>query len=337
VAKVVGIAVEDEAIYHMIEEVGEREKEFTKEPTFIRRDRPYSKEFITAAIQQLCSEDGDDIEAVGISMFGLIRTDGGAEPTARKDALIAVPRDDWTDRVNTSIIFKDIVEQWRTIPVFVQNDSTTAAMAERFSRSDDSDSFVFVRLGTGIGVGALWKRNPRLGKVHPELGHIPVRFHVKEFLPEGTCGVHGKCLEGLVSNKAIDHRFRIHPPGRDPEESLVWELVAFYLGELCATITMSLAPDRIVIGGRTTRTEEGEVRKHLYDGIREHFQKAVGGGAKEGYPRYRETENLLTYIVPSKRRADAALWGAVELARKHFFPGIRLKPVRKTSMGRGYR
>ncbi len=55
----------------------------------------------------------------------------------------------------------------------------------------------------------------------------------------------------------------------------VWEIVGYYLGIMCANLTLTLSVEKIVIGGGVTM--RGEV---LMQKIRSNFLKAINGYLK---------------------------------------------------------
>jgi len=87
------------------------------------------------------------------------------------------------------------------IPVLVDNDVNTLAVAERlYGRGRETDHFLTVTIGRGVGLGIVvggdLYRGARGGA--GEFGHVPV----VEDGPLCTCGMHG-CLEALVSDPAL--------------------------------------------------------------------------------------------------------------------------------------
>lgn len=65
---------------------------------------------------------------------------------------------------------------------------------------------------------------------------------------EGVCPFHKDCLEGLASGPTI--AARLHKPGEEVEENHeVWELIAYYIAQAALNATLTLVPERIILGG----------------------------------------------------------------------------------------
>ncbi|NLG24816.1 MAG: ROK family protein, partial [Clostridiales bacterium] len=109
-------------------------------------------------------------------------------------------------------------------------------------------SCLYVTVGTGIGGGLVAEGRLVHGLLHPEWGHIPMRLHPDDPMPNGVCPSHKGCLEGMASGPSIEKRWGA--PGRElPEGHAAWELEAHYLGQLCATAVLTVSPEVIVLGG----------------------------------------------------------------------------------------
>ena len=108
-------------------------------------------------------------------------------------------------------------------------------------------SLLYVTVGTGIGGGLIHRGRPLTGERHPEMGHIRVPRLEGDRFP-GTCPFHGDCLEGLASGPAIAAR-----AGRSakdlPLEDPHWTPVIEALAQGVCSWWLTMAPDRIVMGG----------------------------------------------------------------------------------------
>lgn len=324
-------AVEDDGIYFTVAEIAPSKTLQVARPQ--RESRPkdgYSKRFIEDTIRQ--HFEGMELAAIAISMFGQINLE--------KATLSRVPRWDWRD--GDSTVNLDFTTLFN-IPVFVGHDSSTAAAGEYWEMKRDAKSkdasfdphlFVRIRVGTGVGVGCVGQHGVivQTGRRHPESGHIPVERHEDDTLEQGkgTCRAHSKegrdCLEGLLSEEAILWRYKnacfltdkdevslTDIPSGDP----VWEVVVDYLAQLCVAITTLIAPDMIVIGGRTMIDGNKRARTTVIGEIGKAFEKRIGG-----YPDYGLAEMTEGYIRPSiivQEPAYASLFGAVEMTRNKRF------------------
>lgn len=127
-------------------------------------------------------------DAVGIGIPGML-------DIGRSRVLLA-PNLGWED-----VALKEELEQCLDIPVFLDNDANAAALGEWWLGSaQNTDSFLLVTIGTGIGSGMLLEGKLYRGAcgLAPELGHMTVAVDG----PACRCGQKG-CLETLVSAPAI--------------------------------------------------------------------------------------------------------------------------------------
>lgn len=99
---------------------------------------------------------------------------------------------------------------------------------------------------------------------------------VTKYKFKGVCPFHGdKCVEGLVSNNAIAARLglkSVHEVKNIPDDHEIWEIIGFYLGTMCANLTLTLSLEKIVIGGGIMK--RGEV---LLNQIRKSFKERING------------------------------------------------------------
>ncbi|MFD5465164.1 ROK family protein [Kitasatospora sp. NPDC127059] len=174
------------------------------------------------------------------------------------------------------------VRSWLTehlgLPVAFGHDVRAGGVAEALlGAGRDSDSFLFVPVGTGIAAAVLHQGRPVTGAVGAagELGHLVVR-------PGGehcACGNRG-CLETVASAAAVARRYArrtgrptataqdVHRGLRAGEEAAVrvWAEAVDALADGLAAATALLDPERIVVGGGLTRAGEdllGPLRRAL--------------------------------------------------------------------------
>ncbi len=72
----------------------------------------------------------------------------------------------------------------------------------------------------------------------------------------------------IAKRKHLDD---VHKVADLPDSDPVWDIIAFYLGQFCMTLTLVCSPEVIVIGGGIAR------RKILFDKIRENFKTLLNG------------------------------------------------------------
>lgn len=223
------------------------------------------------------------IAGIGVACFGPLDVERGL--------LLDTPKRGWP---GADLHFVRPVE--RDVGVCFDTDVNAAAVAELARADRGVRALAYVTVGTGVGVG--FARRGEGGAfdtlrnlLHPELGHVrsPAR---DDFV--GVCEVHGNCVEGLASGRAIKARLGI-PPEELPGDHPVFDLVAEHLGELAAIVALAYAPDAIVFGG-------GVLRRPLVPAIERAYWRRLGG-----YPARRAH-------LRAARTEDAGLEGALRLA-----------------------
>jgi fructokinase len=273
----------------------------------------YSRLFIKGEIKRFFDSSPENIEAVGISMFGMIDT--------VSHTLVDIPGRDWDEQEfelwrkhNLNLCFKEIFtgERWENTRISVLNDATTAALGEyseykerigKEGRNDRGDVFAYVRVGSGINAGILRNGFPIRYRLHPEIGHVrPMRHH--EDVYQGCCSFHRNCFEGLASLRAIKEReeYSLSTIGERSEDKIA-DIQSYYLAQICVILNMTVAPNRIVLAGAA-------IQDRLLDPIREYFEQLVGD-----FPRYKENMELDEFIQPAQLNNHISLRGTLELAK----------------------
>jgi len=214
---------------------------------------------------------GVRLDAIGIGSFGPVEL---RRMNPRYGFITTTPKPGWSGT--------DIAGPFAAalgIPVGFDTDVNAAALAEgRWGAARGLASFVYLTVGTGIGAGALVDGRLLYGLGHPETGHIAVPRRPGDTY-DGICPFHGDCFEGMASGPAVGARF-----GRRPEllegadQAAAAELVGFYLAAGVRSITYTLAPERVVVGGGLSAlpgmldAARAELRVQLngYPGLTEH-------------------------------------------------------------------
>ncbi|MFV0493354.1 MAG: ROK family protein [Pseudorhodobacter sp.] len=148
----------------------------------------------------------------------------------------------------SNIPFADLLEERLALPVFVEHNAASIALAEsRFGAGNGCDRALYVYLGSGIGAGIAHAGARKCRSV--EIGHIVVD-------PDGstcTCGGTG-CLETIFSRSALLDM--VGAKDRS-EKGLIaaamktegWgQCYAVFLSSLSTAITL-LEPEIVVLGG----------------------------------------------------------------------------------------
>lgn len=202
------------------------------------------------------------IAALGIGSFGPVDVDPRSPAHGR---ILATPKPGWegTDMLARARAFLDV-------PMAIDTDVNAAALAESRAGTGEVRHLAYVTVGTGIGVGLISDGRTVHGTGHPEAGHILVRRHAAHGAFAGVCPFHGDCLEGLASGPALRAAWGLAAEALPPEHP-AWEIEADYLAQLCMTLLLTTAPERIVLGGGVMR------QGHLLPLIRGRTAQLLGG------------------------------------------------------------
>jgi fructokinase len=181
------------------------------------------------------------ISAFGIASFGPLDLDARS---AGYGCLQATPKPGWSH-----YDLRARLREAFAVPIHLDTDVNAAALAEWNHRASSAlHSLVYVTVGTGIGAGAVLAGRTLTGRWHPEMGHIRVPRHPQDHAFPGVCPFHGDCLEGLANGPSIVARWGTQMSSL-LNNPLAREIIASYLAQFAATLTLMLAPERIVFGG----------------------------------------------------------------------------------------
>ena len=174
--------------------------------------------------------------------------------------------------------------------------------------------FAHVTVDEGIGGAVVINRELVPGRIHAELGHIPVRRHEDETI-EPKCPAHrfAGCLESYAALPALRERW-----GEDVAQDLrSWtaedkrlKLIAYYIAQLCAVIVLIVSPTRISFSGRVMRNQA------LIDLVGYYTQLVLeipnyGGIMYPGYPATESAD-----FVGRRHDVNAGIYGCIVLAAK---------------------
>ena len=239
---------------------------------------------------------GLPVAAVGIASFGPLDLDPSSDTYG---FITDTPKPGWS-RAN----IKSRIESDLGLPVVIDLDVGGAALGERWwGAGRGLEVFVYVTVGTGLGGAVLRDGRTFHNRGHPEMGHVSVEREQGDTYP-GSCPFHRNCLEGMAAGPAI--RLRWGRPGSElsarPE---VWDLEARYLAQGMRTLTYTIVPQRIILGGGVMQQPGllGLVRKYLKE-------RLAGYGPSPA--------DLDGYLVAPTLGQDAGLIGAIALARDAF-------------------
>ncbi len=204
-----------------------------------------------------------DVEAVGFGIPSLVDYATGASVTS-----VHLPLDD--------VPFRDLMSERLALPVFVDNDTNAAVLAEqRHGAGRGANDVVMLTLGTGIGGGLVLAGEVYRGArgAAGEIGHMTVDLDGPEHADD--CSNRG-CLEAFVSGSAIARDGEIvarSDPGSELGKALsrgreitgalvtelahdgdeaargVLERAGRHLGVGIASVVNVLNPEVVIVGG----------------------------------------------------------------------------------------
>jgi fructokinase len=235
-------------------------------------------------------------ESIGVAAFGPLDLRHNSPTYGR---IGATPKEGWRH-----FDLLGFFRQRYPLPVGLSTDVIGAALAEgRWGAARGLTDHAYVTVGTGVGVGLVVAGKPLIGCHHPEMGHVRVARLAGDDWP-GNCPFHGACVEGLASGPAI--QARCGKPGAEVATGdPVWDTVADALAQLAQVITLSVAPQRILIGGGVMAT-----RPDLFPRIRACLARGLNG-----YLGIHEvTDGLDRYIAAPGLGDGAGPLGALAVA-----------------------
>ena len=288
--------VEDLTTEGLVEEVGEGESTGGRRPTMLRLRTKEAiaigvaitptrttvatsdlagrvveqKEFLTNAdsdetldriidlVQELTRRNNGSIEAVGVSLPGLVDPATGSA--------VYIPYFQWRD-----IPVSQVISTAVGLPVVIDNDANAVALAELwFGRPEVSDArdFILVLVAEGVGTGIIFDGQVYRGQrgAAGEFGHMVIGTHAP--VP-CSCGNYD-CWEAFSSEGAAIARYSklsgdtIVPPfgfrelidralEGGPIATAALVETAHYLGVGISNLVVGFSPEAVVVGGEIAR------------------------------------------------------------------------------------
>lgn len=194
-----------------------------------------------AAIQAVLSRwhVSDGYAAIGVASFGPLELD---PRSARYGCIVNTSKPAWSGT--------DVLAPLREfgLPIGFDTDVNGAALAEgRWGGARGLDSYAYITVGTGVGVGSVVRGRTVRGLGHSEAGHLRIPRLAGQTWP-GVCPYHGDCVEGLASGPAIQMKSGRPGDQLDPSDP-AWDEVVHALGALLHNLVLTAAPQRILLGG----------------------------------------------------------------------------------------
>lgn len=234
-------------------------------------------------------------EAVGLATFGPVELDRSSPLYGH---LVDTPKPGW-DRYD----IRSALAAASGAPVAIETDVNGAALAEGSAGSCQGlERYCYVTVGTGIGVGFVEDGRPARAFPHSEAGHMRVGRAPGDDYP-GHCPFHGDCVEGLASGPAMKARWGMTGSSL-PSDHAAWKIETYYLAALCANLTYTFRPQRLVLSGGVFNAP------FLLDRVREELARMLNGYAPGPY-----AGDPVTYLVaPVLDDPSPGLVGAFLLA-----------------------
>lgn len=234
-----------------------------------------------------------NIDALGIGCFGPICPDKSSE---RYGYITSTPKLLWRDYNIVGAFEKAL-----NIPVGFDTDVNASCLGEAtYGAAKGLKNVVYITIGTGIGAGILVEGKLLHGNLHPEAGHIKLQRHPKDSY-EGKCPYHKDCFEGLAAGPAIEARAGISAKELK-EDDIAWDIEAYYIAEAICTYILTLAPQKIILGGGVMH------QLHLFPMIQNYVTNMLNG-----YINTNELSDIKNYIVPAGLKDNQGIVGCLVL------------------------
>ena len=238
----------------------------------------------------------EGLSGIGIAAFGPIDID---PLSATYGVVRRTPKPGWS-----GFDYRSAVSTFTDAPVNIDSDVNAAARGEMMSGAATGlTTFLYLTVGTGIGGGMMVDGRPLTGSVDTEMGHVAIpRAPSDNFA--GICPFHGDCLEGMASGPTLEKRWGRTGSELNELRDQATEVEAWYLGTALASFTLTLAPQRIVLGGGVFKIQ-GLIEK-VRDRVHNYLNGYVHG--------LENRKNLDKFVVPPGLGDRSGITGALALA-----------------------
>lgn len=239
-----------------------------------------------------------ELAALGIASFGPLDLDPDS-PTY--GFITTTPKPGWRQ-----VDLCGEIRRRLNVPVAFDTDVNAAAIGEQYwtPAHRTLDPFVYMTVGTGIGVGAIINGSPLHGLIHSEAGHLLIPHDWQKDPFPGVCPFHGDCLEGLASGSAMSQRWEENPQSL-PETHPAWDLEAHYLALGLVNLIVAYSPRRIILGGGVSQ------HPGLHRAVRDKVRHFLNGYVQSAMV----LERLDEYILPPALGNRSGGLGAIAMAR----------------------
>jgi fructokinase len=239
-----------------------------------------------------------ELEAVGVASFGPLDLD---PHSGTYGYITTTPKAGWS-HVN---LYGEVQKKLQ-VPVAFDTDVNAAAFGEQYWIPENRamDPFVYMTVGTGIGIGVVINGSPLHGLMHGEAGHFALPHDWQRDPFPGICPYHGDCLEGLASGFSMSKRWGQSPECL-PDSHPGWELEAEYIALALVNLIYAYSPKRIVLGGGVSQ------HKGLLEMTRCNVRQFINGYVGSSML----TDHIDEYILPPALGNRSGGLGAIAMAR----------------------
>jgi len=251
---------------------------------------------LAQVLQFFKANGGRGLEAVGIGSFGPVDLDPASPEYGH---ITSTPKAGWANFDLVGTVVKGL-----KVPVGFDTDVNAALLGEwRWGAAQGLANAIYLTIGTGVGGGVMVHGQVVHGLVHPEIGHLRIPHDLAQDPFAGNCPFHTDCLEGLASGPAMEKRWGMKATEL-PTDHRAWKLEAHYLAVALANLTLTISPQRILLGGGVMQ------QPHLFKMIRDEFALVLNG-----YVRHPDIlDHLDEYIQPPRLGGNAGIVGSLFLA-----------------------
>ena len=212
-------------------------------------DAPNALDALGHILRAATAEHSGHLLGIGVGIPGSV--------DSQASGIVQAPTLGWTD-AHVGTVLRNALG----VPVLVENDVNTLAVAERlYGAGREHGSYLVVTIGRGVGCGIVVDGAVYRGSSGGagEIGHVPVTLDG----PLCGCGLHG-CLEALVGQDALlraarergvlapggtSTDLRAAADGGDPTAREIYREAGAILGRALAGIVHTVDPEIIVLLG----------------------------------------------------------------------------------------
>lgn len=239
--------------------------------------------------------DDEKIQALGISCFGPVDVREGSKTYGN---ILNTPKIAWRDFP----MLKTLKDALGDIPMGFDLNVNCALLGEAtWGSAKGLLDAVYLKIGMGVGMGAISGGKPVHGMLHPEAGHL-IMSRVPGDDYKGHCPSHGACFEGMAGGLAIEERWG-KPAKELGDRPEVWELEAKYIAQAITDILLTLSPQKIILGGGIMNQSQllPLVRKYVLECVNDYIDT-------------KELRNINSFIAPAALNGNQGVMGAIQLA-----------------------